>query len=309
MRGITLDRRTALLTLIAGGAGTLSACGGASVNVMGVDIGSEDVDAVRTTVQAFTMSDQEEIEIGETGYGPLVDQTGGRYANRDAQADLERFSSRMFEGSQRSFPWEITLIDNNEPNAWVLPGGKVGVNKGLVRYAANEHELAAVIAHEMGHAEESHAVADMRRRGLTDLVARVGSKAADFAIDGASGEIAGEAVGALVRGAAGAALSGYSRGAELEADAYIVTAFQRTGHDPKKGAAFYDTLLELIPEDTEATTSLYAGHPQTRERIRELETKAQGVEGQETTALVDTFQSLKRPFPTRQYYRRTTTTA
>jgi len=57
---------------------------------------------------------------------------------------------------QRYMHWELALFVNDEPNAFALPGGKVGVHTGLLRVAQNQDQLAAVIGHEIGHVVANH---------------------------------------------------------------------------------------------------------------------------------------------------------
>src|SRR5688572_14755546 len=47
--------------------------------------------------------------------------------------------------------WEVAVFDDASPNAFALPGGKIGVNTGIFTVAKNQDQLAAVIAHEIGH--------------------------------------------------------------------------------------------------------------------------------------------------------------
>ena len=54
------------------------------------------------------------------------------------------------------FDWQFTLLENDQPNAFALPGGKVGVNTGLFKVAENDAQLAAVIGHEVAHAIARH---------------------------------------------------------------------------------------------------------------------------------------------------------
>ena len=56
----------------------------------------------------------------------------------------------------QSVAWETALFANKEPNAFALPGGKVGVNTGIFTVAKNQDQLAAVLAHEIGHVVERH---------------------------------------------------------------------------------------------------------------------------------------------------------
>ena len=56
----------------------------------------------------------------------------------------------------RGIGWESALFVDNSPNAFALPGGKVGVNTGIFTVARNQDQLAAVIAHEVGHVYSHH---------------------------------------------------------------------------------------------------------------------------------------------------------
>lgn len=57
---------------------------------------------------------------------------------------------------QTRFDWEVTVFDNEQANAFALPGGKIGVYNGLLGVAVNQHQLAAVMAHEVGHVLANH---------------------------------------------------------------------------------------------------------------------------------------------------------
>src|SRR5690606_3093602 len=46
--------------------------------------------------------------------------------------------------------WDAAVFVNDEPNAFALPGGKVGVYTGIFKAARNQDQLAAVIGHEIG---------------------------------------------------------------------------------------------------------------------------------------------------------------
>lgn len=302
---LEISRRHLVRAAALGTTAAAAGCAGGGVNILGVNVSGKDFQALGSMWSAFTMNDEDEKELGREAYGPLIDQTGGAYANRAVQADMERFAMRTFETTTRPFDWEVVVVDNDEPNAWALAGGKVAVNKGLLRYVDNEHELAAVVSHEMGHAEESHHVSELRRQSGAEVAGRAAGKGAEVAFDGAVGEIAGLAVTELFKGVAKIALFGYSRGAEVEADEHILTTFDATEHDPQRATGFYKTLLELVPESSESTTSLFAGHPETKKRIAELEEKAGGKSGRSRTAVYDNYAALKRPFPTRRHYRRT----
>jgi predicted Zn-dependent protease len=98
------------------------------------------------------------------------------------------------------------------------------------------------------------------------------------------------------------AASGYSRENEREADRYIATVFAKTGHSVARGAAFYRTLLELVPPTSRGTTSLFAGHPETRERLAALTSLAPATPPPPRNS--PAFAEVKTVFPTRKAYLR-----
>ena len=82
-------------------------------------------------------------------------------------------------GSQAQ--WESALFNNDSPNAFALPGGKVGIYTGIFKVARNQDQLAAVIAHEIGHVVAHHHDERVTRQlgaqtGLGILGALVGSQ-------------------------------------------------------------------------------------------------------------------------------------
>ena len=51
---------------------------------------------------------------------------------------------------------EVAVFEDKSANAFALPGGKIGVNSGMLGVAANQHQLATVIAHEVSHVLARH---------------------------------------------------------------------------------------------------------------------------------------------------------
>jgi predicted Zn-dependent protease len=252
-------------------------------------------------------TDKDELQIGSTLYGPTIDQSGGAYANPRVQKAMQDFAKPLFAGSTRpDLPWEITVVEDNTVNAWALPAGKVAINKGLLRYCNSDAELAAVIAHEMGHVEKSHAIQEMGSERFTKNLTDIGkdfamSKTATYTsrVPG-SNELTNEALNQLQAPLVKLVTSGYSRSNEFEADANILATFQKSGHDPERSYTFFETLLKQIPPDTQTTTSLYSKHPETQSRIDALKAKAANVKvADRKPADGDAFMVMKRAFPTR----------
>ncbi len=266
---------------------------------------TNDIKNIGKMLKGISLDEQDEIRMGEAYYGPIIDAEGGAYANRSVQASVQRFAAPLFETSTRSsFSWDITVLDNNEINAWALPGGKVAINKGLLRYVDTAHELAAVIAHEMGHVEFSHALSEMKKGSFVDGLSGVTQRTLVSELEGGASAAAGIGMGALRGPLTKLVTSGYARKSELAADQHITTVFEQTGYDVAQGAAFYQTLLETIPKKSKGTTSLFAGHPETKKRLTALLENAPGIQVQAAHPSSWDFEGLKKTFPTRRFFNR-----
>lgn len=254
----------------------------------------------------LNITEQDEINIGTQLYPRMIGLYGGPYRNRKVQAATARFADPLIRlGKRLDLPWEIVVLDFDTVNAWALPGGKLAVNKGLLRYAADDDELAAVLAHEIGHVELAHAVGEMRSERLTNAMTDTGRNLLRTQIADPTGSLLTDAlIEQMMPAIRGIVTSGYSREAEFAADQHILSVFDLAGYDPRRASSFFGTLLALYPEDTKGTTSLFSSHPVTRERIAALDKAAAGKPAPALPAAGRGFDELKAPFPTRQFFRR-----
>ena len=124
--------------------GLLAGCSGAGIDP--TSLITQTATTATSLAETQSLGEKDEIQIGNTLYGRIVDSQGGYYRNAAVQAEMERFAAPLIATAQRQhLPWEIVVLDNNEVNAWALPGGKLGVDKGLLRYCASETDLVTVI--------------------------------------------------------------------------------------------------------------------------------------------------------------------
>ena len=260
---------------------------------------------------SMQISEADEISMGTNYYERFIDQSGGLYNSQNAQDALRRFAEPLIGTSKRpNFKFEIALIDNETVNAWALPGGKLAVHKGLIRYVATPEELAAVISHELAHAEFSHGVAQIKnkkfvqgmggiaKQQVVDLAAKKAGSVGAFATQEVLTAFEGPVYDMIT--------SGYSQDLEYTADGHIVPVFHTIGYDSAHASDFYNTLLRLVPPNTKATTSLYATHPGTKDRIKRLQAVA--LKDKSPTAASSThpgWAELKEDFPTRTHFRLT----
>lgn len=295
--------------LLAGSASLLALAGCKTDGLDAASLAQTGLNIATQVAWAPKVSEQDEINIGQRLYGKLVDAYGGPYRNRAIQSAMQQFAEPLIRsGSRRSLPWEITVLDDDTVNAWALPGGKMALNKGLLRYVASDAELAAVIAHEIGHVELRHAAREMDSERFSDLVSGAGRDLIMGQITDTNVRTLSDlAIDEMEDAMRNIVTAGYSVSFEHEADGHILEVFDLAGYDPLKAPAIFHTLLQLYPPSTEGTTSLYSTHPDTLDRIAALETAAAGRAPVQLPAASRGYAEIKAVFPTRRYFRRHST--
>jgi beta-barrel assembly-enhancing protease len=143
---------------------------------------------------------------------------------------------------QYSWPFEFHVVAQKEINAFALPGGPMFINIGTITAAANEAELAGVMAHEMSHVYLQHSAKQAGKAQTTSMIAGI----AGAVLGGTVGSRAGGMVGQLGQmgiqmGAQGLMLK-YSRGDESQADAVGAMILYKADYNPQAMADFFKTL-------------------------------------------------------------------
>ncbi len=139
--------------------------------------------------------------------------------------------------TQYSWPFEFHVVAQKEINAFALPGGEMFVNVGTITAAANEAQLAGVMAHEMSHVYMQHSAKQMQKAQLTQGLAGLAG-----AILGSKGGALGSLAQAGVQVGAGMVMLKYSRSDEAEADAVGAVILYRAGYSPQAMVDFFKTL-------------------------------------------------------------------
>jgi predicted Zn-dependent protease len=209
------------------------------------------------------VSEAQEIDLGRQSYGNMSQAQGGDLAAfPEVEAYVSRVGRSLAKVSDRpTLPYEFKVLNNEVPNAWALPGGKIAVNRGLLVELESEAELAAVLAHEIVHAAARHGAKSMER----GMLMQAGVLGLGMAIDSHDYRD-------LILGTAGisAQLVGlkYSREAEREADYYGMKYMAAAGYDPQAAVDLQETFVRLAEEgESNWLTGLFASHPPSRERV------------------------------------------
>jgi len=205
------------------------------------------------------ISEQKEISIGIKEYPLQIQLSGGPYLlDPELSQYVNRVGQKLAKESDRAhLPYEFTIVNDSQWNAWALPGGKIAINRGLLESLRNESELAAVLGHEIVHSAARHSAQTMERgiwmqAGLLGLTLAVDEEMQGLVYDTGSK-------------AAGITMLKYSRDAESESDYYGMLYMKRAGYDPT-GAV---TLQELFAENMESAGGWLDSHPASIERVRD----------------------------------------
>ncbi|TWH99492.1 peptidase M48-like protein [Luteimonas cucumeris] len=221
------------------------------------------------TQMVGAVSQQELNQLGAQAFseakskGPL-----SRDARQNAyvRCVVDAITRQLPPGAQTG--WESALFANSEPNAFALPGGKVGVNTGIFTVARNQDQLAAVIAHEIGHVVARH-----HDERITRQMGAQGALSVLGALAGARyGQGAGEAAvqGGSVLAQTGFLLPG-SREQETEADVVGQQLMAQAGFDPRQAVNLWQN---MITAGGSRPPQWLSTHPDPQARIAELQQRS-----------------------------------
>lgn len=134
--------------------------------------------------------------------------------------------------------WEVVVFDEDQINAFALPGGKIGVYTGLLKVAENQHQLAAVIGHEVGHVIAEHGNERMSSSTLIGIGMEVTAQLLKTnQIANNNTIMAAIGVGVQV----GVQLP-FSRTHETEADLIGLDLMARAGFNPKESIKLWENM-------------------------------------------------------------------
>lgn len=207
--------------------------------------------------EVFYYSTDREVEIGES----IAQQVEKEYKFAEdplVQKRVEDIGKKIVSVCDRKdIDYHFKAIEDEEANAFSLPGGFVYLNKGLVDKVANDDELACVLAHEVGHIVARHSIKKLQAimgysilRLLTAPIPQAGQ--VGNAADVAFAEI----------------MTGYSREDELLADQLASRYAKLSGYDPHGMITFLKKLEEINRRKPLRPKSYFKTHPYVPDRIR-----------------------------------------
>ncbi len=198
---------------------------------------------------------------------------------------INRIGQNLVRHSDARVPFTIKVLDNQEVNAFALPGGFFYVDSGLILAADNEAELAGVMAHEIAHVAARHATKNMTRAQIWNM-ASVPLIFIGGPIGYAISEVAGIAVPM--------SFLKFSRDAEREADLLGLEYDYATGYDPQAFVQFFEK-LNIEKKKPNRIAKAFATHPMNVERIEAAQDEIRKYLPDRPEYIVDTseFENIK----------------
>ncbi|MCI2399694.1 M48 family metallopeptidase [Aliiroseovarius subalbicans] len=195
-----------------------------------------------------TTFEQIRVALDQTGLDPV------QVCDRpEGAAALAKMEVRLNPYSDLPYPIRVQVLDHPMVNAFALPGGRVILFKGLIHAAEAPEELAAVLAHEIGHVVARDPTRDALRSAGS--IGVLGLLFGDFA----GGTVVLFLANQLIN-------ASYSQDAETGADTYAHALLEQAGLPPSALGTMFQRLKDKHG-DAEGIIAHFASHPQLEDRI------------------------------------------
>lgn len=218
------------------------------------------VNPVTGDEELMFFSPENDVKLGRRYAAPIEKELGGRIPDENLQRYINDVGQKIARVCHRpDLSYHFTAVETKMTNALALPGGYIFLTRGLLKEMKTEGQLAAVLAHEVGHVVARDTMAALSRQlSMTALVAAAH---------------VGGAPGSVVRGAdfISVMLSlQYSREDEKEADLTGLSYMTQAGYDPNGIVQMMQILDEL---QTVRPIEFFSTHPNPESRITYLKEK------------------------------------
>ncbi len=171
----------------------------------------------------------------------------------------------QLEEPYASYAWDLELFDEEEVNAFAMPGGQIGVYTGIFKTATTQDELAAVLGHEVAHVTKGHSLKRANSQAAANIGILVGAVASETVRNNA---------GLIVLGAQLGLLLPYGRSQESEADIEGLDYLARAGFRPEASITLWQNMAN---ENPSKMPQFLSTHPSSETRIRDLRAEIETV--------------------------------
>jgi len=212
------------------------------------------------------MSTQQEAALGFQTYRQVLAQA--RSIDSGPQFEMVRGVAGKLASATGAvgaeYEWQVSLIDDEQINAFCLPGGKIVVYTGILPIAQNEAALATVMGHEMAHATSRHGA----QRVLQQNLAQTAMTGIAVSLSDMDYNKQRAVMGALGAGAQFSILMPFGRQHESEADEIGLMYMARAGYDPQESIRFWKRMDQA---SRSGPPEFLSTHPSHGTRVQQLE--------------------------------------
>ncbi|PIU53958.1 MAG: peptidase M48 [Deltaproteobacteria bacterium CG07_land_8_20_14_0_80_60_11] len=227
--------------------------------------------ASKATEAARPITDSEEYYVGRAVAARIL----GKY-KLDQNPKLTQYVNEVGETvarkSSRPNPfrgYHFAVLDTQEVNAFACPGGIIFITRGLIQTCNSEDQLAAVLAHEVGHVANKDGINSISQARWTEVWTAMGKEAVTMYGGSVAAGLVSLFEGSIDDVFKTIVVNGYSRQAEETADAAALTELTKAGYDP---SAMVALLTALEAKGKGASSGIFKTHPPTSERLARVKT-------------------------------------
>ena len=191
-----------------------------------------------------------------------LDSSGFLYQDPELENYLNRIAKKLQANSTApDFPFQIRVLKDPNLNAFAYPNGVIYLHTGILSRMDNEAQLAALLSHEMTHCTHRHSLRVIR--SITDRPAYIAAIQETLARISMVQEVA------KVLGVAGsmAAVAGYTRDLETEADLVGLDLMAKANYDARETLKLFDHLKQEIEAEGDKEPFFFGTHPNVEQRI------------------------------------------
>jgi len=213
--------------------------------------------------QMIFMSAKEELALGETSYKQALSKAKIINNTYDSKRIKTIGAKIALAANRPDFKWEFNLVQNDEMNAFCLPGGKVVVYTGILKAAKNDDQLATVISHEVAHALARHGAERMSSAKVQQGIQILGNivlatNAPEYTNTFNQAYGIGSNLGVMLP---------YGRLQESEADEIGIYLMVKAGYNPNEAVNFWKNMNT----GKKSTNEFFSTHPSSSTRIKDIQ--------------------------------------
>ena len=225
--------------------------------------------------QMILYPNSEIMAMAATNYDEFISEN--KLSDDRTSAEMvKRVGNRLVEGVNRylaennlsklvdNYQWEFNLIEEDVPNAWCMPGGKVVVYTGILPYTKTEAGLAVVMGHEIAHAIAQHG----NERMSQQMMVQLGGIALATAINEKPEQTKNIYMTAFGLGSNVGVLLPFSRTHENEADEMGMIFMAIAGYDPTEAIDFWK---RMSLAGGQKPPEFLSTHPSDENRVKNLQ--------------------------------------